>query len=434
MTAALVLVVIALLALLTLVSYVSRVYEEAGKFLSREFQENIDLFEQQVEPRLRVNRARIRQSMAVLAQLFTAALAMLMAYFVFSRPWTGAEVAEAALVMVLIVIIFHRLLPYVLFSRTRGSWVAPFAIVLRILVYLILPVTLVLNFAISVASLTREHPPEEPEHPSEAVDALIEAGQEEGILEEGDRELIQSVVEFGDTTVREVMTPRPDIFSVPASTTIQQFKELLRKRPFSRVPVFQDTIDTIVGIVFAHDVLQVTDAEASSVTVGGLMRPAQFVPESQRVSSVLREMQKENVHMAIVIDEYGGVAGVVTIEDLVEEIVGEIRDEHEAKSDVLRESENSYIVPGNLDADRLEELFGVRKSEEREATTVGGLVSEILGRIPSPGERAEEGGLRYEVLESTARRIQKLRVSRVPPHAAETTQPAAPPRHDRATG
>lgn len=433
MTVALVIVVVALLGVLTLVSYVGRVYEEAGKFLSREFQENIDIFEQRVEPHLGVNRARARQSMAVLAQLSTAAIAMIMAYFVFSRPWTGGEVAEAAVVLVLIVIVFHRLLPYVFFSRTRGSWVAPFAVVLRLLVYLVLPVTLVLNFAISVASLTKEHPPEEPEHPSEAVDALIEAGREEGILEEGDRELIQSVVEFGDTTVREVMTPRPDIFAVPAATTIQQFKELLRKRPFSRVPVFQETIDTIVGIVFAHDVLQVSDAEAPSLTVGRLMRPAQFVPESQRVSSLLREMQKENVHMTIVVDEYGGVAGVVTIEDLVEEIVGEIRDEHEAKSDVLRESENSYIVPGNLDVDRLEELFGVRKSEEREASTVGGLVSEILGRIPSPGEIAEEDGLRFEVLESTARRIQKLRVNRVLPRSGQDAA-SQQPRPERATG
>lgn len=433
MTLGLAIAVVALLAVLTLVSYVDRVYEEAGKFLSREFQENIDVVEQQVEPKLGVNRARAAQSMAVLAQLSTAALAMIMAYTVFSRRWTGAELAEAAGVLVLIIIIFHRLLPYVFFSRTRGSWVVPFALPLRLLIYLALPVTLVLNFAISVAALTREHPPEEPEHPSEAVDALIEAGQEEGILEEGDRELIQSVVEFGDTTVREVMTPRPDIFAVPAATTIQQFKEMLRTRPFSRVPVFEETIDNIIGIAFAHDVLQVSDADAPRMSVRSLMRPAQFVPESQRVSSLLREMQKENVHMAIVVDEYGGVAGVVTIEDLVEEIVGEIRDEHEAKTDVVRESENSYVVPGNLDIDRLEDLFGVRKPEGREATTVGGLVSEILGRIPSPGEHAEESGLRFEVIDSTARRIQKVRITRLQPQPAEPEAPEQPQR-ERATG
>jgi CBS domain containing-hemolysin-like protein len=157
--------------------------------------------------------------------------------------------------------------------------------------------------------------------------------------------------------------------------------------------------------------LQVPDTEARTRTVGELMRTeVKFVPESKQVSDLLRDMQKENVHMAIVIDEYGGVAGLVTIEDLVDEIVGEISDEHESKSDVIHESDSSYIVPGNMDVDRLDDLFGVRP-EGHEATTVAGLVSELLGRIPQRGEVVEEDGLRFEILDSTDRRVERMRIT-----------------------
>jgi putative hemolysin len=418
MTAAGIVLLIVLLGILTVVSYVDRLYAEMGKFLSREFQENIEAYEQQVEPRLKVSRERVSLSMAVLVPITMAGIALLIGFMVFmDRTWIKTEIAQAALSIVLIVIVFNRLLPFVFFTRTRGEWLRHFVWPLRILIYITLPVTLVLGFCLSVAALAEERPPEQPEHPSEAVDALIEAGQEEGILEESDRELIQSVVEFGDKTVREVMTPRPEIVAVPIDATVEQFTELLRTKPYSRVPVYEGSIDTIKGIVFAHDVLQIPDTEARKHTVGELMKPVDFVPESKQVSSLLRGLQKEHQHMAIVIDEYGGTAGVVTIEDLVEEIVGEIRDEHEAKADIVRENENSYVVPGNMDVDRLDELFHVRPNGH-EAATVAGLVSEILGRIPEQGEVVEENGLRFEVLNSTERRIERLRISAVPKPAS----------------
>src|SRR5206468_10786266 len=154
--------------------------------------------------------------------------------------------------------------------------------------------------------------------------------------------------------------PRPEIVAVPTNTTVEQFIELLRSKPFSRVPVFEGTMHIIVGIVYAQDVLQVPDTEAHVRTVDSLMRKdVYFVPESKLGSELLREMQKNNIRMAIVVDEYGGVAGLVTIEDLVEEIVGEIRDEHE-KTEVVRENDQSYYVPGNMDVDRSGELFGIR--------------------------------------------------------------------------
>ena len=415
MNLALALALLILFGLLTLVSYVDRVYSEIGKFLSREFQENIDSFEQTVEPRLGVSRERAALSMAVLAQLITVAIAMLVAFTVFrDRAWSIWEILQATLSLILVVIIFNRFLPFVLFSRTKGLWLAQWVWLLQGLIYVLLPVTLVLGFLQSVASLTKEHANEQPDTQAEAVDALIEAGQEEGILDESNRDLIQSVVEFGEKTVREAMKPRPDIVAVPTNATVEQFVELLRKKPFSRVPVYEGTIHNVKGIVYAQDVLQVPDTEARTRTVDTLMRKDMyFVPESKLGSDLLREMQKNNIRMAIVVDEYGGVAGLVTIEDLVEEIVGEIRDEHD-KADAVRENEHSYVVAGNMDVDRLDELFGM-KLEGKESATVGGLVSELAGRIPQKGEVIEEDGLRFEIVESTERRVERVRITAVEP-------------------
>ena len=405
-----------LCGLLMLVSYVERVYAEMGKFLSREFQENIEVFEKKVEPRLGVSRQRASLSMSVLAQVTTATLGLLSAFVVLHDMESHArEIVSASVGLLLIIAIFNRLLPFILFARTHGEWLVPLAPLLRVLIYLSLIITIPIAFGQSVTALSREHSPEEPEHASEAVEALIEAGQEEGILQESDRALIQSVVEFGDKTVREVMTPRPEITAVPADTTIEQLTELQRRKPYSRVPVYEGNIDHIIGLVLTHDMLQIADSDARTRTVRQMMKPAHFVPETQRVSSLLREMQQANLHLAIVIDEYGSVAGVVTMEDLVEEIVGEIRDEHEPKADIIRESDNSYVVPGSMDVDRLQELFNIRP-EAHDATTVAGLVSEALGRIPNRGEVVERDDLRFEVLESTGRRVVRLRISATPQH------------------
>jgi len=420
-------VLILLIGVLTLVSYVARLYSEAGKFLSREFQDNIELFEQQIEPRLKVSRWRAALSMAVLEQLATAAITLLLVTSTYHGRWGAGEIVQLILLIVIIILVFHRFLPYLFFAGTRGAWLLALVPVIRALIYLALPLTLVLGFLQSVVSLTRtENTSEQPEHPSEAVDALIEAGQDEGILEESDRQLIHSVVEFGDKIVREVMRPRPEIFAVPASTTVAQLTEMLQQHPYSRVPVYEGDLDHIVGIVLARDLLQVSDTEAHHRTVKELMKTDLYlVPETKRGSQLLREMQRQNTRMAIVIDEYGGVAGLVTVEDLVEEIVGELREEGESKSDIIRESETSYVVPGNMDVDRLDGLFGIRLGDW-ESTTVAGLVTEITGHIPSPGEIVEQDRLRFEVLESTNRRVERVRVSSI---SAAESKPAPPNRN-----
>jgi CBS domain containing-hemolysin-like protein len=401
--------------LLTLVSYVDRLYAEIGKFLSREFQDNLDSFEQKVEPRLRVSRGRASLSMAILVQVIMAAIAMSVGFTVFSdNAWSFQEILQATLSLVLIIVVFNRFLPFVFFSRTNGEWLARWLPLLRVLIYIVLPLTLMLGFLQSVASLTKRQAEEKPESSAEAVDALIEAGQEEGIIQASDRDLIQSVVEFSGKTVREAMKPRPEMLAIPTDMTVERFIELLRTRPFSRVPVYRDSVHNIVGIVYAQDVLQVADAEAHTRTVESLMRTdVYFVPESKLGSDLLREMRKNNIRMAIAVDEYGGVAGLVTIEDLVEEIVGEIRDEHE-KSQVVKENDRSYVVPGNMDVDHIDELFGIRL-DGKDATTVAGLVTELAGRIPQKGEIIEEDGLRFEVLDSTDRRVERVRIMAVEP-------------------
>lgn len=403
-----------LIALLTLVSYVDRVYQEAGKFLSRDFQDNIDAFEQKIEPKLSVGRSRAALSMAVLSQLTTATIALLIGYLVFSDPsWTIYEVLQAAISLLLIVIVCNRFLPYVFFSRTKGEWLIRWTAILRGLIYLAMPVTIVVGFLQSVASLTKENTREQPETATEAVDALIEAGQEEGIIQETDRDLIQSVVEFSGKTVREAMKPRPAMFAVPTNTTVEQLIEKLRVKHYSRVPVYEGTVHNIKGIVYAQDVLQVPDSEAHFRAVDSIMRrDVHFVPESKLGSDLLREMQKQNIRMAIVVDEYGGVAGLVTIEDLVEEIVGEIRDDHD-KPEIVREGDRSFVVSGGMDVDRLDELFGIRP-EGKESATIAGLVSELAGRIPSKGEAVEDDGLRFEVLESTDRKVERVRITSIP--------------------
>lgn len=411
-----------LLAVLTIASYIDRLYSEMGKFLSRDFQENIDAWEQQVEPHLGMGRERIAQAAAMLTQLSMAALALVfgVAALHMGDVRSASPVSDAAqtlLAIVLAILLFNRFLPQVFFTRTRGRWIARLTVPLRLLFYLVLPVTLTLGFLLSVAAFAERGSDQEPERPAGAVEALIEAGKEEGILDESDRALIRSAVEFGDKIVREVMTPRPSIYAVPASMTLAEFTEQLRLHAYSRVPVYGTDLDDIAGIAFMHDLLHVADVDATRRNVGSIARPAMFTPETKNIQALLREMQHDKQHMALVIDEYGGMAGLVTIEDLVEEIVGAIRDEHESSVEgdsAQSQPDGSYIVPGNFEHARLGELFdetvALPGADEYTSTTLGGLMTEAAGHIPLTGEVIALDGLRMEVLASSANRVDRIRV------------------------
>ncbi len=422
-----ILLLVLLAAAGTLASYIQRVYSEFGKILSREVEENLDAWESRIEPHLGLSREHAALCASVLNQLALGLIALELGALLFIRPThpgppTTAEIAQAILALVLVVVFAYQLIPSLLFNRTRGLWAARLLWLIRLLLWLVTPVTVFIRFFFSVAALA-EAPASPEEETAVDVEALIEAGEEEGILEQNDSDLVRSAVEFGDKLVREVMTPRPEIFAVPESTTLEQFLELLRQHNYSRVPVYSGTLDNITGLAFSHDLLQITDVEARTRTVASILRPAVFVPETKRGYELLREMQREKQHMRIVIDEYGGVSGLVTIEDLLEQIVGNIRDEHETDTPLeepQREPSGSWLVPGSFPADQIGDLIGepVDRDESWEATTLGGLVSEIEGRIPKAGEvvELESLGLRVEIVASSGRRIERLRLFPPTPH------------------
>ncbi len=420
-----------LTAVATLASYINRVYSEFGKILSREVEENLDAWEERIEPHLGLSREHAALCAAILMQLSLGLIALEFGAILFTRAAqagepNAAEIAQAILGVVMVVMLANQIVPDLLFNRTRGLWAARLLWPIVLLLWLATPVTVFIRFFSSVAALA-EAPTDPEEEPAADVDALIEAGEEEGILEQSDRELVRSAVEFGDMLVREVMTPRPEVFAVLDSITLERFLELLKQHNYSRVPVYSGNLDNIKGLAFSHDLLQITDEAARTRTVATILRPAEFVPETKRGYELLREMQREKQHMRIVIDEYGAVAGLVTIEDLLEQIVGNIRDEHETDTQIeepQREPAGTWLVPGNFPADQLGDLLGepVELGEDYEATTLGGLVSEIAGHIPRAGEiiAAEPLGLRVEIVASTGRRVERVRLF---PHTARLPFP-----------
>jgi CBS domain containing-hemolysin-like protein len=213
------------------------------------------------------------------------------------------------------------------------------------------------------------------------------------------------------------MTPRPDVVAIPADSTVEEFRKLLIATKFSRVPVYEGSLDDVIGVALARDLLQVPEDEARRRSVRELARPVLFVPETKHGSDLLKEMQRQNQQMAIVIDEHGSVAGVVTVEDLVEEIVGEIgEDDRVPAPDAVREPDGGLVLRGSVSLEKVQELFGVEwtATGEESATTIAGLLNHISGHVPLQGEHIEYGGLRFEILEANQRKVLRLRARRLP--------------------
>ena len=321
---------------------------------------------------------------------------------------------EVLVLSVVTLVVFAYMIPSILVMRTSGTWAIPLVPIARIIAAAIKPITLLALFVSSLAELgVEEQAPDKPANVSDEIEALLDAGQEEGLIEEEDRKLIQSVVEFGDKTVREAMTPRPDLVAIAADSSVEDLRQLFIDKEFSRLPVYEGTIDHILGFVRSRDTLELDAANSGGKRVRDLVRPLPLVPETKPIRELLRELQDSNQQMSIVIDEYGQTAGLATMEDLMEEIVGEIRDESEEATDVQVQSDNSFIVPGNMDLDRLEELVDFRPDEEFESTTVGGLVCEQLGKVPGVGAKVTLDGIQLEVLAADKRRVDSVRVWRV---------------------
>ncbi|MBI3894380.1 MAG: HlyC/CorC family transporter [Acidobacteria bacterium] len=395
---------------LTLFSYVHRLYTERGRFLVRGSKDNVDFFENHVEPRLKQEAEKAEIAFPLLAQLDLVLLTLCVGLWTFRQPFLWSSAAEAVIFLVLDVVLFAQGIPYVLLTRTRGKWLLPTTRLLRVCVLAISPLVIISQFLNSIIALGREEEAgqEEPS-PGENIEALILAGEEEGLLEREDRKLIRSVVEFGDKTAREVMTPRPEIFAVPVQTTVNELKQKLASRRFSRIPVYEGDLDHVIGYVHVRDLFLSSDPATAQQSMRGLLRLLNFVPETKPIAELLKEMQQKT-QITIVVDEYGSVAGLATVEDIVEEIVGEIREEHEVL-DAIPQGEGTFSVPGNMDVDRLHDLFGVSVEKIGGATTVSGLVTSILGHVPFPGETLHQDGLTFQVIESNGRRVLRLLVS-----------------------
>ncbi len=246
----------------------------------------------------------------------------------------------------------------------------------------------------------------------EGFQALMEVGEAEGIFEEEERELIESVVEFSDTRAGEIMTPRTEICGIPAGTTIRAARDLMIEEKYSRLPVYRESIDNIEGIIYVRDLLQAWASGGESDPIDGLLRDVYLVPETKSAADLLKTMQTEHVQIAIVIDEYGGVAGIVTLEDIIEEIVGEIEDEDTEAEEIIEiiEGEGGYYdVLGSTEIDKIERLFDI-ELEDDDYTTIAGMVTSESGYVPKIGEHLTIRGLDVRVLRSDEKRINLLRL------------------------
>ncbi len=245
------------------------------------------------------------------------------------------------------------------------------------------------------------------------LETFIDEATEEGIIEEDEGDLLKSVVEFGDTVVREIMTPRPNMVCIKRDATFKALRDLILKEKYSRIPVFKERLDNIDGVVIAKDLLAYSDDSHQDLQIEPIVRPIHFVPETMMVSGLLKEFQRKKQKMAIVVDEHGGVSGLVTMEDLVEEIVGEIRDEYDLDEEapITETGLFEYVISGDVDVEEIEELFS-RDLAGDEYVTMSGLITHHLGRLPRRGETFEIKGLRMEILEADQKRIKKLRIKK----------------------
>jgi CBS domain containing-hemolysin-like protein len=258
----------------------------------------------------------------------------------------------------------------------------------------------------------REEKDEDREATEEEIDTFIDEAREEGIIEKGEDELLRSVVEFGDTVVREIMTPRTSMVCIRKDATIDNLKDLIIREKYSRIPVYKDRIDNIEGVVMAKDIIEYSDDKHKAQPIEALIRPILFVPESMDVADLLKEFQKAKQKMAVAVDEHGGTSGLVTMEDLVEEIVGEIQDEYDADEAQIHENGPGDItVSGAVEVEEVEELFDVELAED-DFISVGGLVTHHLGRLPAKGENFGLKGLNFEILDVDQKQVKKVRIKK----------------------
>lgn len=364
------------------------------------------------------DRGRFRVVFSVSMQMLQIAFTVLTVAAI-GRMRTGASIAlYAFLISVIVSIMVRQVLPYLLLRTDAESALA-----------IMLPVAgPFYNLINSVVSIFIKEPEDKSVHltlqpdraqeeddADEATDqlqALIEVGEAEGIIEEEERELIETVVHFSDTRAAEIMTPRTEICALSIESTVKEARDVIIEEKYSRVPVYRDNIDNIEGVIYIRDLLNAWADNKEDEGISSLLRPAFFVPETKPVSELLKKMQAAHVQIAVVIDEYGGVAGLLSVEDIIEELVGEIEDEDteaEEVVEIVRVSDGVYDVLGSTEIDKLEKLFDI-EFEDGDFTTVAGVVTSEAGYVPKEGESLSVHGLEVEVLKADEKRINLLRV------------------------
>jgi magnesium and cobalt exporter, CNNM family len=364
-------------------------------------------------------RPEVLMSIHVLIQLLLVSGAVLL-FGVFQRreiPYVGGALGTI-LVMVFVILIFRHLVPRIITMRHPEIVLIKLFPIFKIIHYTVRPFSRPLSAALNYFQQWEDEiePAKEEEKAEEEIQAFIDAGQEEGILERGESEMIQSIVHFGAKVARELMTPRTQIVAIDINASVDALLQLILTKRRARIPVFRDDLDNIEGVIHERDLLRVCQRGEKLDNIRSLVKPVNFVPETKPVDDLLQEMKVKGDHLVIVVDEYGGIAGLITMEDLIEEIVGEIHDESGSDGDkVVEETKGVYVVPGGIELKSLEEKLGVPLVADTECTTVGGAVVELFGRLPTAGERIEHGGMEIEVLDADRRRIQRLRLKTLVP-------------------
>jgi CBS domain containing-hemolysin-like protein len=397
------------LAALALFSFVQLLYLESLRLRAREYPA-LEYFKSTIQERLGLETDNGALIFTMYKHSLLVAIGVL-SLLINQNGSTWLDITQGILLALLSMAVFSYLLPQLLYRRSEAHFLRPLAPLLRVTGLCMKPFAGMLNFVETLADISQPSAAlEEGASPQEEIEALIAAGEEEGLIEEGDKKLIQSVVAFGDKRVREVMTPRPNIVGIEAARPLDDLRQLMLREQFSRIPVYEESVDHITGFIHVKDLFEAEFTKRKLHSAKDLERPIAFVPETKLVTDLLKEMQRAGNHMAIVVDEYGNTAGLATMEDLVEEVFGEIRDEHEPGSDVTDEGDGAFVMAGSYDLDHLRDLLDFLIPAGIESTTVGGLVTEWFGRVPKAGETFERDGLLVEVLASDERRVTQVRL------------------------
>ena len=405
--------VLSLTSGLLVFAYLDRVYREIDRVTTGRINRHLEAFQSAIEPRFNMERRHAANVFNLLARLWLVLVAVLTARgVIFFVPGTTEALLELTVFLSAEVVVLMQFGPSLLLAGASGAWILPLVPAIRLITWIVWPIQAILELGVSVLHLGEEEPSTAAED-QQTLEKFVDAATEEGIIEQDEARLIEQVVEFGDKRVRDVMTPRPDVIAIQASATLEAFRDLAVETKYSRLPVYEKSLDDIIGVAMARDMLEVPDRDAANRTVRELMRPSLFVPETKFGAELLKEMQQKNQQMAVVIDEYGLMAGIVTIEDLVEEIVGEIGEEDRRPApDVVREPSGAMVLRGSVGLDRVSELFSVQMDAAQQhsnATTIAGLLNGIAGHVPMTGETIDLDGLRFEVLEANQRKVLRVR-------------------------